>query len=146
MKRSLLVVFSILLFLFLGSALYAFPEGQLYWVMDEYPDSYFLHNTTDDYNGAENAIDYACTQSPGTGTYTGDVRILASSINFPAEKAGYCQLTRPLIPVTFDGNLYYAYLYCNGEKREDLFDDSACEVPTSPFNNDQNQGPTCPDE
>jgi hypothetical protein len=140
MNKLLLLAIFILLIILQPCFSSAAPEGELYWVVETYPDQFFLHNTTDTYNGAEPAIDYACQQSPGTGTYTGDVRMLDSSTNYPAEKAGYCRNTRPFVPTPFDGNLYTAYLYCNGEKREQM-DNSPCESPA--FDPDHNLG-ACP--
>jgi hypothetical protein len=116
------------------------PTGALYWKTTGYPNEFFLYNTTDTYNGAVAAFDYACRQNAGTGTYSGAVEVLGASINFPAEKAAYCLNTMPFYPGTFEGALYYTYLYCNGAKRE-RFDDNTCEQPVAEVNRDKNYGP-----
>ena len=127
--------------LFFSNALAADPVDQLYWKTDEYPEETFLYNTTDPYNGAVASIDYACLQYAGNnGTYTNAVDMADSSVNFPAEKAGYCLLKRPFFPGTFRGQLYYTYLYCNGEKRE-MMDDSPCQQAIEPYDPDRNLGP-----
>ncbi len=142
MKRYLPIVSSLILLFCSSQFLFAGPEGLLYWLIGDDQESFFLYNTFDLYHGAENAIDQACLQAPGIGTYSGEIRV-PSSLDFPAEKAGYCQNTRPFVPGTFDGNLYYAFLYCNGEKRE-MMDDSSCDVPYSSLDHELNQGHPCP--
>lgn len=83
----------VLFTLFLGNVVAAEPVDQLYWKTDEYPTETFLYTTTDPYSGAMAAIDYACLQYAGSnGTYTNEVDMADSSVNFPAEKAGYCLL------------------------------------------------------
>ncbi|MCB2217243.1 hypothetical protein [Desulfofustis glycolicus] len=141
MKRYLTIVISLTLLFYSSQFLYAGHEGQLYWLVGDDQENFFLYNTFDLYQGAENAIDQACLQAPGIGTFSGEIRV-PSSLNFPAEKAGYCQNNRPLVPGTFDGNLYYAFLYCNGDKRE-MMDDSSCEVPSAVLDLESNQGPPC---
>lgn len=138
-RRGCLLLFSLVFTLIFSEAGFAYPENQLYWVVEEYPTDFFLYETSTTYNGAEDAIKHACSESPGSGTYSGSIRILTSSNNFPAEKAGYCQITS-LGVGPFDGNLYYAYLYCNGEKREQM-DDSDCLPPPPPFTPNRNLGP-----
>ena len=144
MKIQLLPVFSLALLLFSSPPLSAAPEGQLYWLVETYPDQFFLHNPADTYHGAMPAIDYACRQnSGGAGTYTGTVNMHTSGNNFPAQKGGWCR-NQTIIGV-FDGAYYSAYSYCNGEKREQL-DDSICVAPTPPFEVELNLGPPCPVE
>ena len=127
--------------MFFNNAFAADPLGQLYWKTNEYPDETFLYNTTDQYNGAVASIDYACTQYAGSsGTYTNSVDMADSSINYPAEKAGYCLLQRPFFPGTFQGQLYYTYLYCNGEKRT-MMNDSPCQQPLETYEPNRNFGP-----
>jgi len=125
MKKSHLlqsaVFFVTLLF---SQDLFAFPTGVLYWATTNYPDQFYTYDIIKPYNGAVDAIDYACRQSPGTGTYSGTVRVILS---FPAATTGYCRNTRPFFPGAFDGNLYTADLYCNGERRIDEMDDSPCQ-------------------
>lgn len=142
MKKYLSIVFSLTLLFGSSQLLFAGPEGQLYWLIGDNQENFFLYNTFDLYHGAENAIDQACLQAPGIGTYSREIRV-PSSLDFPAEKAGYCQNTRPFVPGTFDGNLYYASLYCNGEKRE-MMDDSSCDAPSPPLDLELNQGSPCP--
>lgn len=143
MNTGRLISIFFTLFILCPQVASASPEGQLYWVVGQYPTVFFLHNTTDTYSGAEQAIDYACRQAPGTGTYSGTVRILTSSVNYPAEKAGYCRNTRPFFPGSFDGNLYYAYLYCNGVQRGSM-DDSNCQAPVPAIDPLLNLGAPCP--
>lgn len=127
-----------------GTVALAYPEGELYWATENYPEHTFPYDTNEPYNGAVAAIDYGCLQYAGNGTYTGTVRILESSVNFPAEKAGYCRVTRPFVP-ELDGALYYAYLYCNGEQREQMDDYSPCESPAPTLDKNKNLGqPRCP--
>lgn len=119
------------------------PAGELYWKTVDYPVVFFLYTTTDTYNGAEVAIDYACEQNAGSpGTYSGNVRIWTSSSNFPAEKTGSCLNTRPFFPGTFEGKSYTAHLFCNGVQR-DWLDDSPCQPPVVSVNNGRNLGPPC---
>ncbi len=145
MKGKLLLIFLLALLTFSPRLLTAHPEGELYWIVEDYPDISFPHTTTETYNGAENAIDYACTQNAGIGTYSGNIQILNSSMNFPAQKGGYCQNSKPFFPGTFNGNFYVAFLYCNGEKRE-LMDDTPCAMPPESLIKERNLGPFCPDE
>ncbi len=128
-------IYTLLFFLVLPSsiALASPPEGQLYWITNEYPTHYFLHtNDEGTHNGALAALNYACTQNAGYGTYTGDIYFDDSATNLPAMKEGSCINQHPLIPgETIIGNDYFAYLYCNGVKRADG-DDSVCNPPVIP--------------
>lgn len=121
------------------------PQGQLYWATETYPLFYVVRNTTLPNNGAYAVLEHACQQYPGNGTYTGVVRIDTHANDFPAQVGGYCRIRRPLIPTTMDGQLYVAYLYCNGEKRDMMDDLSPCAPPALGPEKEANLGPPpCP--
>ena len=116
------------------------PAGQLYWITEEYPNHYFDHNQTKAYEGAEDAINYACTQYSGVGTYNNTIRMYYDSED--ADKAGHCENKHHLIPdQVVLGEDYTAYLYCNGVKRL-LNDLSPCEAPAQ-IVDDNNLGTEC---
>jgi len=122
----------------------AYPEGELYWATEEYPNNTFLYDSEESYTGAVAALDYACQQYSGSnGTYTGEVRIDASANDYPAQKGGWCRNHHPYVG-TVDGAYYTAYLYCNGIQR-DMFDDSTpCEAPVPTLDQNKNLGkPPC---
>ena len=137
------IIFS--LFMVSVSLVFAYPEGELYWATEDYPDNTFLYDSGETYTGAMAALEYACQQDPGgssSGTYTGQVDI--DSQNFPAEKVGACQIHYPGFPNSFDGNSYTAYLYCNGIKRDMLDDNPVCEAPAPTLDPNKNLGhPPC---
>ncbi|PIE60779.1 MAG: hypothetical protein CSA31_00310 [Desulfobulbus propionicus] len=107
-------------------------------MVDEYPEHYSLYNTTDEHYGGEHAVDYACIQNPGSGTYHSS-SIEAYTVS---EKTGRCWYKHPLLGTPIPGNIYTAYLYCNGEKRAS--DVEACEPAAPTFDIEKNQGFTCP--
>ena len=127
-----------LIILLLSQDLLAFPANVLYWATTNYPGQFFTYDTAKPYTGAVDAINYACQQNPGIGTYSGTVRV---DLPLPAAVSGYCQNTRIFFPGPFDGNLYTAYLYCNGVQRTDSMDDSPCQML---IDNKSNLGPFCP--
>ena len=116
MKNLLIAGIGLLFFLFHPGRSFAYPEGQLYWVVENYPSHFVLYDVScsDGDQCAENAIDYACQQnSGGSGTYIGvDMNIYAEY--FPARKGGWC--VKHTSYGNFNANYYIAYLYCNGKK------------------------------
>jgi hypothetical protein len=116
---------------------HAYPNGQLYWTTNEHPNQTFLYSVNPaTFNGAFGALDYACQQRYGSEIYIGEVQL---HLDFPAEKDGYC-----LIYWGIPGDLYTAYLYCNGVMR-DWLDDSPCYPVADPFPPENNYGPPqCP--
>ena len=140
-----IMVLAVLLCTFLPSAQADPPVGQLYWATETYPSFYTIRNTTLPNNGAYAVLEYACQQYPGNGTYTGVVRIDTHANDFPAQVGGYCRIKRPLIPTTMDGQLYTAYLYCNGQQRDMMDDLTPCLAPVQEPNKEANLGqPPCP--
>ncbi|WP_446009041.1 hypothetical protein [Candidatus Electrothrix sp.] len=140
--KTVLIVFTFLLFALPTLSLSEEPpEGQLYWITEEYPDHYFFYDETAQHTGAVAAIDYACTQYSGSnGDYTGTVDMYYTSED--TEKAGWCVNKHPLYPGNVNGEYYTAYLYCNGVKR--LLDDmSSCESPEPQIVDENNFGTPC---
>jgi hypothetical protein len=118
------------------------PEGQLYWLTDEYPspDNYVLYDEAAQHTGAVAAIDYACTQNSGSnGTYTGTVSMYYTSEY--TEKAGWC-VNYHWLTGNVNGENYTAYLYCNGIKRP-LNDMSSCDSPAPDIIDENNIGFPC---
>ncbi len=137
------IIFS--LFMVSVSLVFAYPEGELYWATEDYPDNTFLYDSGEAYTGAVAALDYACQQYHGSngGTYTGEVHIDASANNYPAQKGGWCIVNYPYIG-WMDAAYYTAYLYCNGIKRDMLDDNPVCEAPAPTLDPNKNLGhPPC---
>ena len=144
-----IVIWSIILSCF--SAFAQEPEGQLYWKVDGDTSGFFSlydpndpatpHYGTKTY-GAYSAVDNACEASPGNGTYI-DSNKVKFVIFLPARFEGYCRiLTGGLFPFETNGNLYKAFLYCNGVVREDS-DTSLCPVPPAQLVDENNLGIPC---
>ncbi len=119
------------------------PVNQLYWATENYPTEYKLWDESLPYEGGYEALDYACRQNPGSGTYANTVQIENSWGDLPAEKAGYCKVWRDNLPGTYYGALYYAYLYCNGVKR-DMMDNTSCQSQVPELDRNANLGGGCP--
>jgi len=120
---------------------YAFPEGQLYWLVVNYPSHFVVYDIScsDGYQCAKDALIYACQQYSGSaGTFTSAIDMDNYANNFPAQKGGWC--INHTSYGDFDGEYYLANLYCNGEKRIDPLDDSSCAMPPSPFADANNLG------
>lgn len=124
-----------------GTVAQAYPEGELYWATENYPDQTFLYDPVENYQGAVAALDYACQQYYGSNYEY--FQIDSSANNFPAQKGGWCYYHTIVGPMP--GAYYTAYLYCNDVKR-DMFDDySPCEAPTPSLDKNKNLGqPPCP--
>lgn len=121
------------------------PVDRLYWATEEYPTEYVLWDAGLPYEGGYAALDHACRQNPGRGTYTGVVQIVNSSGNLPGMKAGYCKVRIGVWPGTHLGALYNAYLYCNGVQKDILAEDMNCETQGPVLDRDANSGPPfCP--
>ena len=100
------------------------PYGQLYWKTSDGSSQWFAYDGSAQDQGAVAAIDYECRLSPGSGTFTGNIT-MAQTINVATRKTGTCEVNR--LGLILPGNSYTAYLYCNGERRTDDFDDGPCE-------------------
>ncbi|MBI3562866.1 MAG: RHS repeat-associated core domain-containing protein [Gammaproteobacteria bacterium] len=100
-----------------------YVQAALDWRVANYPTQPFPYNTALLYNGAYAALDYACLQNDGqaTGTYSRSVQL---NENFPAKKAGWCLVNTFIGQV--QGAYYGAELYCNGQLRTDIFNDTPC--------------------
>jgi len=143
-KTDVLLFLTILIPLLLPLSVLAYPEGQLYWATENYPEQTYNYDPSATYEGALGPLDYACQQNSGSGTYTGEVMIDNSANNFPAQKGGWCMNHHPYVG-DIQGNYYTAYLYCNGVQR-DMFDDTTpCEPPAPEVSPDKNLGQPEPD-
>ncbi len=145
-KRFLFFFFSFFLpFLYTPYPLHSAeqPVNRLYWATEEYPTEYVLWDEGQPYEGGYAALDSACRQNPGGGTYTGVVQIVNSSGNLPGMKTGYCKVRKGVLPGTYFGALYSAYLYCNGVKR-DMMDNTSCQPQAPELDPNANLGPGCP--
>jgi len=143
---------SIFLIFFVGCIVpvlevFAYPEGEVYWATEDYPDQTFPYDPedADSYSGAIAALDYACQKKPSSNPsaeYTGEVNI--EDINFAAEKGGWCRVRYPGFPTTFNGATYTAYLYCNGVKFDRDNESPSCEPPIPVLDPNKNLGkPPC---